>query len=150
MAEFKTIETQEELDGIIRERLARNTESVEKRFEGYTSPEDLVKKTESLTGQINTLKSQLAEKDTAVADLTAKNKAYETASVKTRIAREYGLPYELADRLSGESEADIKKDAEVFSKFIGKSHTAPLGSTEKGGSDSKTAAYKNLLSGLKD
>lgn len=150
MAEFKTIETQEELDGIIRDRLARNTESVEKRFEGYISPEDLGKKTENLTGQINTLKSQLAEKETSIADLTAKNKAYETASVKTRIAREYGIPYELAQKLSGESEEDIKKDAEVLSKFVTKSHTAPLRSTEDGSGDSKTAAYKNLLSGLKN
>ena len=44
MSEFKTIETQEELDSIIKDRLDRNTKKitaeVTKQFEGYISPDD--------------------------------------------------------------------------------------------------------------
>lgn len=36
--EFKPIETQEELDKIITNRLKRERESTEKRFEGWISP----------------------------------------------------------------------------------------------------------------
>lgn len=45
MSEFKTIETQEELDNIIKDRLDRNTKKitaeVTKQFEGYISPDDV-------------------------------------------------------------------------------------------------------------
>lgn len=140
--EFKPIETQDELDNIIKDRLARNTKSVTdevtKKFEGYISPDEYGK-----------LKSSLSEKDGTIADITAKNKALEVASVKARIAHEFKIPYELADKLSGETEEDIKADAETFSKFIApKTHTAPLGSTEHPAEDAKKAAYKNLIKGL--
>ena len=116
--EFKAIETQEEFDTAIKARLDRNTKTVtdevKKSYEGYISPDEAKK----LNDQITSLSTQLTEKDTSIADLTAKNKAYETASVKVRIAHEKGLPYELADRLSGETEKDIAADAEKLSQFV--------------------------------
>ena len=127
MSEFKTIETQEDFDAAIKARLDRNTKTVtdevKKSYEGYLSPDEVKK----LNEQIASLNSQLTEKETAITDLTAKNKAYETASVKARIAREKGLPYELAERLSGESEEDIAADADKLSQFVsaGKA-SAPL------------------------
>lgn len=146
--EFKPIETQEAFDNAIKARLDRNTESVKKQFEGFISPDDFKTKTADLNGKITDLTGKLAEKDTTIADLTAKNKAYETNSVKMRIAHESGIPYELAGKLSGETEEDIKKDAVTLAKFIGKKQPAPLGSTEHDHADSKNAAYKSLLAGL--
>lgn len=146
--EFKPIETQEAFDTAIKARLDRNTESVKKQFEGFISPDDFKTKTADLNSKITDLTGKLAEKDTTIADLTAKNKAYETSSVKMRIAHESGIPYELAGKLSGETEEDIKKDAETLAKFIGKKQPAPLGSTEHDHADSKNAAYKSLLAGL--
>lgn len=129
MAEFKIIETQEELDRIITERLKRNKESVTaevtKQYEGYLSPDEVKK----LNDQVTALTAQLTEKDTSIADLTAKNKAYENASVKARIAHEKGLPYELAERLSGETEEEITADADILAKFVSDNkdyHVAPL------------------------
>jgi hypothetical protein len=90
------------------------TDEVKKGYEGYIPPDEAKK----LTDQVDTLTKQLTEKDTAITDLTAKNKAYETASVKARIAHEKGLPYELAERLSGETEEDIAADAEKLSQFV--------------------------------
>lgn len=116
--EFKAIETQEDFDAAIKARLDRNTKTVtdevKKSYEGYISPDEAKK----LTEQVDTLTKQLTEKDTSIADLTAKNKAYETASVKARICHEKGLPFELADRLSGETEEDIAADAEKLAQFV--------------------------------
>ena len=123
--EFKAIETQEDFDAAIKARLDRNTKTVtdevKKSYEGYISPDEAKKLTEqvdTLTAQTEGLRKQLTEKDTSIADLTAKNKAYETASVKARIAHEKGLPFELADRLSGETEEDIAADAEKLAQFV--------------------------------
>ena len=138
MAEFEAITTQEAFDNAIKARLDRNTDTVKKQFEGYISPDDFKTKTADLNGKITDLTGKLAEKD----------KAYETSSVKMRIAHENGIPYELANKLSGDTEEAIKKDAETFAKFIGKKQTAPLGHTEHNHADGKNAAYKSLLAGL--
>lgn len=132
--EFKAIETQEDFDAAIKARLDRNTKTVtdevKKGYEGYLSPDEakkLTAQTEGLRQQVEALTKQLAERDGSIADLTAKNKQYETASVKARIAHEKGLPYELAERLSGETEKDIAADAEKLAQFVGSQKpAAPL------------------------
>lgn len=156
--EFKAIETQEDFDAAIKARLDRNTKTVtdevKKGYEGYLSPDEAKK----LTDQVNTLTAQLTEKDTAITDLTAKNKQYETASVKARIAHEKGLPYELAERLSGETEKEIAADAEKLAQFVSANGMnkfmptpAPLYNSQgnaggvKSGSD---AAYISMLGEL--
>lgn len=152
--EFKAIETQEELDAIIKARLDRNTKTVtdevKKSYEGYISPDEAKK----LNNQITSLTAQLTERDGSIADLTAKNKQYETASVKARIAHEKGLPFELAERLSGETEEDIAADAETLAKFISAGRApAPLytpqgSSGESAGNEANTAAYAALADSL--
>lgn len=130
MSEFKAIETQEELDNVIKDRLARNTKNVTaevaKKYEGFLSPDELSKKTADLESEIENLKKQLGEKDNSIADLTAKNTAFEIAAAKSRIAREYGIPDELADRLSGNSEEEYKADAENLAKFVKSGRTQPM------------------------
>ena len=149
---FEPIETQEAFDAAIKSRIERNTktvtEEVTKKYEGYISPEDASKQTAELNKQIKDLTAKLGERDSSIADLTAKNKAYETASVKTRVAREYNIPYELADRLSGDTEDDIKKDAEKLSAFVGRKKTAPLFDLDSG-SGKDDSAYKNLLKSIR-
>ncbi len=136
MADFKTIETQEELDSILKARLDRNTKTttaeVEKKYEGWLSPEAAAKQTADLQKELETLRTQIAEKDTSIKDLTAKNTAYETASVKARIARECGIPAELADRLSGTNEEEYKADAEKLAKFVTGKRPAPLFDSDGG------------------
>ena len=151
--EFKAIETQEDFDAAIKARLDRNTKTVtdevKKSYEGYISPDEAKK----LTEQVDTLTKQLTEKDTSIADLTAKNKAYETASVKARIAHEKGLPFELADRLSGETEEDIAADAESLAQFVSAGRNpAPLyepqGTYGTGSKNSTESAYLSMFSEL--
>ena len=50
------------------------------------------------------------------------------------IAHEKGLPYELAERLSGETEQDIAADAEKLAQFVGSQKpAAPLYSPQGAG-----------------
>ena len=84
---------------------------------------------------------KLAEKDNLIKD-------YEIKNLKYRIANESGIPLELASKLSGETEEDLKKDAETLSSFITKKQTLPLRTTEPK-VDDETAPYKEMLDNLK-
>lgn len=130
--EFKTIETQDALDAIIKERLERNTrsvtDSVTKKYEGYISPDEYKKSTDS----IEELNKQLEENKQAIADLTAKNAKYESDSVKMKVAREAGLPIEMADRICGKDEAEMKADAAKLASFMKPAHSPQLRDPESG------------------
>ena len=154
MPEFKAIETQEELDAVIKDRLARNTKTVTaevtKQYEGYISPDDAAKAKKGLEDEITKLKGQITEKDTSIAELKAKNTEYETAAVKAKIAREYGIPAELADRLSGTNEEEYKADAQALAKFVAQEKPpAPSYNGEKGSNVTGTdAALMSVLDEL--
>lgn len=130
MSEFKPIETQEALDAILKERLDRQkksvTEEVRKEYEGWISPEEAKKSADKITA----LTGKLSDSETKIADLTAKNSAYEISSVKMKVARETGLPYELAERLSGNTEDEIRKDAETLSQFASQPQPTPSYTSE--------------------
>lgn len=102
---FKPITSQDELDRIIKKRLDRERKKIE------TIPEQKPNDDHSseLLEQISALKNQLSESQKKVAK-------YETDSVKNRIAAEYGIPAKFASRLAGETEEEIKADAEIFAE----------------------------------
>ena len=107
--EFKPIESQEELDNIIKDRLKRERESASKRFEGWISPEDHQKQIDAANKAFDDYKKAHESDEQTIADLTAKTKAYETASLKSRIAHEVGLSYDWISRIGGEDEASIRR-----------------------------------------
>lgn len=152
MSDFKIIESQEQLDAVIGERLKRERESVRKEFDGFLSPEEATKKYAGyLSPEDEKKKYQGYISPEEVAKMNAKIKGYESSSVKTRIAHETGLPYEMAARLSGETEEDIRKDAEGLVKLMGgRQEPQPFGNAEFDGKASDTReAMKGLLKGLK-
>jgi hypothetical protein len=61
------------------------------------------KSTEEYESAVNELREQVAAKDHEI--------------LKGRVAREHGLPDELAARLQGTTEAELKADAEALKKF---------------------------------
>ena len=151
MSEFKAITTQEEFDAAIGDRLKRERDTVKKGYEGYLSPEEVTQKYAgylSPEDEAKKYKGYLSPEEVAKKDAIIKG--HETNSVKMRIAHETGIPYELAGRLSGETEDDIRKDAESLSKLMGTQQAPPLASTERGiaGSDTR-AALKGMLTNLK-
>lgn len=150
MSDFKVIETQEQLEEVLKDRLKRERETAKKEFEGYLSPEDAAKKYAGYLSPEDEAKKYagyLSPEEVAKKD--AKIKGYETDSVKMRIAHEAGLSYEAAAFLRGEDEESIKKSAESLKGIVGGSNVAPLASTEGSLEAAKDAALRNTLKGLK-
>lgn len=150
MADFTPIETQEQFDAMVKDRIARAEKSAAEKYGDY----DAVKKQNAeLTDQIAKLTEQIRKQTetidgnkVTVDDLTAKVQKYETASVKTKIALELGLPYQIAERLTGSDETEIRADAENMVKLLGANRRpAPLGSGEPQPSgNGKDAAWKKF------
>lgn len=149
---FKAIESQEELDGIIKDRLKRERESTNKRYEGWVSPEDHQKAIEEANKALDDFKKAHEGDEKTISDLTAKVQTYETASLKSRIAHEVGLSYEWISRIGGTDEKSIREDAEALKKLVGAGQTAnfPTKSTESGeGGSSESNALRQVLAGIK-
>lgn len=150
MSEFQVIETQEQLDAIIKDRIARAESKAAEKYADYNdlkaSITDKDKQIADLSEQLKAQGEKVTGSDEKVKELEAKVRDYETASVKTRVAHEEGLPYELANKLTGDDEDAIRKDAKAMAKFIQKPAAAPIGSGEPSddGDDSLTAAFKSM------
>lgn len=148
---FKPIETQDELNAIIKERLAREREASNKRFEGYISPDDHAKALENEKKAFDDYKKAHEGDAKTIEDLTAKVNGYELDALKNRIARECGLSYDWVGRIGGTDEKTIREDAEALKKLVGQnSPMLPTKNTEAGQSvDPTTAALREVLSQTK-
>lgn len=156
MSEFKVIESQEQLDSIIQERIARAKDSVRKEFEGYVKPDDLSgqladkdKEIETLTATINTLNEEKAAFDSTLAEKDKTIKQYETDSAKTKVAHKMGLSFDAIKFLQGDDEESITKSAEALSTLVKASNPQPLANTEQPVGDSKEASYKKMLNSIR-
>jgi len=157
MSDFTVIETQEQFDAAIGERIKRERESLGKKYEGYISPEDFQTKTAEYDTTIGDLNKQLkaandkiAGHDKELAERDKKIKAYESHSVKSRIAHETGLSYDAVDFLKGDDEESIRKSAETLKSLMGKQSAPPLADPEgAAGTDNTDAALRKTLKGLR-
>lgn len=104
MAEFTPINTQEEFDAAVRSRLQRERE----KYADY----------ETIKAENGTLKNQVTALTGEKEALEKKVKGHETNSVKMRIAQELNIPASMAERLNGETEEDIRKDAETMANIF--------------------------------
>lgn len=153
MSEFTPINTQEEFDKAVQARIAREQDTLTKKYSDY---EQIKSRNTELENEVGTLQSTIEESNTAsknheqiVDDLNKKIAEYETASLRTRIALQNGLPIDLADRLVGSDEESIKADAERLASFVSKKQTPPpLKNQEPPLGEGKDGAYKNLIENL--
>ena len=125
MGDFKVIETQDELDKIIKSRLAQKDREVAEQYKDYLSPADAEamkadykKQLEEANKSVKEAQEKLKTFDTTVSDLTKRAEAAESSLLKNKVANEYKLPLELANRLIGTTEEELKKDAESLSGII--------------------------------
>ena len=125
--DFEPITTQERLDELLAAERAK--------FEGYASPENVAE----YEKRIKTLTDKAAKLEKTNAELDSANKAHELNALKNKVARESGLRYELADRLTGTTEEELRADAQKLAEYT--PVTAPLKSTE-GSADKLTAAMQ--------
>lgn len=149
----RAITTQEELDAVIGERLKRERETSAKKYEGWTSPDDLKKITDEHGKAIKKLQDAAAEAEKTLAEKDkqiAEGAKYKTDLEKTRIALAAGLPEKYASRLVGENADEWKADAEAMAKDFAPKQVAPLGNPDPTPKAEKSErdAYRSMLKGL--
>lgn len=151
MSDFTPIETQDQLNAVIGERIskaeqkyAQERDDLKKQNDAYVK--QLADLQEQLKKQDETMKGRQAEVDA----LTAKVQNFESSSLKTRIALEAGLPYKMAERLTGTTEEEVRADAEMMVKLMGaQTPAAPIGTNDPViTTDSKDAALKKFAAQL--
>ena len=155
MEDFKPIETQEQFDTMIADRLKRERETITKKFSDYEMLKEKAENYDSAVadyeGKLQAANNKISDNEKIVKDMESKIAEYETSSVKMRIASKYGLPFEMAGRLNGNDEVTLRNDAETLAKmFVNTKITAPLRSTEVQRADTKDEAYRNMLKDIKE
>lgn len=149
MSEFKPITTQEEFDNAIKARLSREKEKYGDYDQLKSRVSELEEENAGLKSTIEANRQSKADDDKQLEVLQKQIAGYETASLRTRIALQYGLPYDLADRLQGTDEESFKADAERLAGYIKKTQpVAPVRDTEPQVGDNKTMQMKQMLQEL--
>ena len=149
MSEFKPITTQEEFDAAIKARLSREKEKYVDYDQLKSRVEELEKENGGLKSTIEANRQSKADADKQLEEMQNQISNYETASLRTRIALQHGLPYDLADRLQGTDEESFKADAERLAGFMKSNQpVAPVKETEPVLEKTENTLYKNLIQGL--
>lgn len=151
MTEFKAIETQEQLNAIIKARLDREKE----KYSDYDTLSEKIKKLET---ENTKLKQTITDKETSenttaskIADLEKDVTTWKQKSLKQQIAMKNGLPFDLADRLQGDSEESLNEDAERLASLVNvKNYTQPLADKEPNiETNSIDAAWRDVARNLR-
>lgn len=151
MTEFKVIETQEQLDAIIKSRLDREKAK-------YSDYDTLAEKIKNLETENTNLKQAITEKETSestnltrITELEKDVTAWKNKSLKQQIAMKNGLPFDLADRLQGDNEESLNEDAERLASLVSvKNYTQPLADKEPNFESKGTdAAWRDVVKNLR-
>lgn len=162
MSEFKPINTQEEFDAAIKDRLERERakyadyDDLKKRAgeadKAKTQLSTATAELERLKADANATATKLAEHDKTVAALTERATKAEKSLLRRKVAEEAKLPASIADRLRGETEDDLRKDAKTLAQFVQPTQTAPLATVEKphasGSKEAREAAVQDAFSSV--
>ncbi len=153
---FEPIETQEALDKIIGDRLAREKtkyadyDDLKSKAGLYDALKEESDKYKTDLDAYKSKESDWAEKEKKyTADITAKDneiEKYKKSEARIKAAREAGLPFELADRITGDTAEDMAKDAVNLKKYFNQS--TPAANFEGSGED-KDAGYRKLVASFK-
>ena len=149
MTEFKVIETQEELNEIIKKRLERE----KSKYADYDTLSEKIKTLETekikLEETIKTQKETDKGYVSKIAELEQTISGWESKALKQKVAIKHNLPFELANRLQGDSEESLEEDAERLASLMtvnnNKTYTQPLANVEPEGTNGKDAAWKGML-----
>ncbi len=133
MGDFKVIETQEEFDKAIQSRLKQKDRELADKYKDYLSPDDVTalkadfdKQLQDANKLVKETQDKLSNFDETVSNLTKRAEAAEKQVLKNRVAYENKLPIELSERLIGNTEEELKADAEKLSGIIKPNNAPPL------------------------
>lgn len=154
--EFTPIETQEQFDAMVKDRVerAKSAGAKDARKEFETQLKDL----ESIKEQLTSKDSEIEALKAKITDFESEKKANDESyqgmqkelselklkALKTNVAIEAGLPADLADRLTGEDEETLKADAEKLASFVGSKKVAPSFKTEEVPTDPAEAGFREM------
>ena len=103
-----------------------------------------------LQGQIDTLTNERDTHAATISQLQGQIKGFQTDALKRQIAAEKGIPLEFASRLTGESEADIKADADKMTGILrAYKGPAPLAEPAPHSENTSRARLRGLLGNMK-
>lgn len=114
-----------------------------------TEKSTLEEQLSELQKTLSTKEEEFSSYESNLGELQKEVETYKLKDLKTSIAIQAGIPLDLATRLSGESEEDIKADAEKLVGYVNKKQPLPLKPTEPQKVDEKEQAYTKLLENLK-
>lgn len=105
---------------------------------------------EDLQGRLNTVTGERDTHATTIANLQKEINGYKTAELKQRIAKEKGIPADMASRLSGEDEKALRADADIMAGML-KAYKgpAPLASHQQPTEEGNRAGLRSLLRKMK-
>jgi chromosome segregation ATPase len=149
--DFTPIETQEQFDSMVKERVERAKKSAAKEFE--TQLKDLEQTKEQLAtkdSEIEALKAKIndfeGEKKTSEESYHAMEKELselKLKALKTQIAMDNNIPLDMADRIKGEDEEAMRADAEKLASFVSK-RVAPSYKPEEAPKDPTEEGYREM------
>lgn len=156
--EFTPITTQEQLNDVIKDRLNRQAEKHSKDIEAlnakyadYDSIRTKLSETESSLTSLQTASAgytdRIAELERTIAERDANIAAQATAAMKAGIVREFGLPAEMANRLNGSTEEEIRKDAEALAGIF-RTKQPPAPTYHPDGAGKENADLMSVLKNL--
>lgn len=153
MAEFTPINTQEEFDQRIQERIRRERDSISKKYEDYDS---LKTQNTNFAAEIETYKNQLAQAqadkssfEQQITELQGTAKKHEKEAMRVRVASQLGLPMEISNKLSGETEDEIRADGENLARFFSSNRSLPPAKSTEPEVVGEDAALRGLLEGIR-
>lgn len=127
--------TQEEIDKIIADRLKREREKYKDYEELKKNAAEYQKWKESQMTEAEKLQAKLAEYEKTLADKELELAAIKTDALKQKILADMGLPLNVAGRIFGTTEEEIKKDAEELKALLNiQAKTIGSGTNPAGGS----------------
>ena len=141
----------EAIDSIMKEhgKSIQSAKTSQEELEGLKDEKTILeKKLSELQNTLTSKEEKFSTYEGKLKELEKEAETYKLKDLKTSIAVQAGIPIDLADRLAGASEEEIKADAEKMAGFVNKKQPLPLKPTEPQEVDTEEKAYANMLENL--
>ena len=148
--EFKVIETQEQLDSIIKGRLERERASFNEKLGGLENDnKELKDQLAKLTDASNQKEATIEELNSQISDKDNELEDFRVNQMRNDLAYEYGLPRDFSKRLQGSTYEEIEADAKEMAKtFDDLRPDPPIKNNEPNVYKGLDASYANMAENL--
>ena len=120
-------------------------------FTPINTEEEFLNAVRAKYGDVDDLQGKINTHVATIADLQGKVKGYEDTELKRQIAKEKGIPMDMAARLSGDDEKALRADADALAANLRAFKGAPpMANHENAGKENGArAGLRNLLRNMK-